>query len=413
MMNEPLVTDCRKSAGRTLPTFLASVVLIVRAGIPTTFLAVIGMIVLTSTVFAADVNLFSASFTGQANGSVPVADTGTLSIIVNPTGTTENTIDVQFGAIRIRKGSPHIAGNSPKFSGVPVSPLTFGTHTFSFDWTLVSENRGHGFVAVVGEGGYSATTINILNTGFAVQHSSGIAYVPDISAVTGNTYRITVTADIGAKTFTVMITDLTTLATFTSPVLGWQYATPTQINRLFFEIGGSTSAEGEEYRFDNIAIQSADSDEDGIADVADNCPTVSNPDQTNTDSDALGNACDPDIDNDGVLNAGDNCPAVSNPDQADGDGDGAGNACDADGDNDGIPDVTDQCGNTPAGQPVDGNGCSIDQLCPCVRPLPAVWKNRGAYVSCVAKQASRFEELGLIADVGEVVASRARSACGK
>ncbi len=59
----------------------------------------------------------------------------------------------------------------------------------------------------------------------------------------------------------------------------------------------------------------ADADKDGIADTADNCPSVANADQNNTDlaadattGDALGDACDPDDDNDGVHDAADDFP---------------------------------------------------------------------------------------------------------
>ena len=41
-----------------------------------------------------------------------------------------------------------------------------------------------------------------------------------------------------------------------------------------------------------------DVDNDGIGDVDDNCPTVSNPSQTDTDGDGLGDVCDPDDDDD-------------------------------------------------------------------------------------------------------------------
>lgn len=37
----------------------------------------------------------------------------------------------------------------------------------------------------------------------------------------------------------------------------------------------------------------ADTDSDGIADIMDNCPTVANPDQTDSDGDGIGDACDP------------------------------------------------------------------------------------------------------------------------
>ena len=65
-----------------------------------------------------------------------------------------------------------------------------------------------------------------------------------------------------------------------------------------------------------------------VGDDCDNCPAVANTDQVNTDGDALGDLCDPDIDNDGVANGIDNCPYVSNPDQLDADADLIGDACD-------------------------------------------------------------------------------------
>src|SRR5439155_13344062 len=46
----------------------------------------------------------------------------------------------------------------------------------------------------------------------------------------------------------------------------------------------------------------------------DNCPSVGNASQTNSDADSLGDACD-------------NCPTIPNPTQADADGNGIGDAC--------------------------------------------------------------------------------------
>ena len=75
-------------------------------------------------------------------------------------------------------------------------------------------------------------------------------------------------------------------------------------------------------------------DLDGIPNATDNCGTVPNPGQLNTDGDAQGDACDADDDNDTVPDAADNCSVVANPDQVNTDTDPLGDACDADDDND-------------------------------------------------------------------------------
>ena len=82
----------------------------------------------------------------------------------------------------------------------------------------------------------------------------------------------------------------------------------------------------------NITVP--DSDGDGIVDDNDNCPLVSNVDQTDSDSDDQGNACDIDDDDDGVADSSDNCPLVSKTDQADTEGDKTGDAWSDDSDGD-------------------------------------------------------------------------------
>jgi syndecan 4 len=88
-----------------------------------------------------------------------------------------------------------------------------------------------------------------------------------------------------------------------------------------------------------------DSDRDGIPDMSDNCISDPNADQLDTDSDGMGDECDPDRDNDKLLNEQDNCMLVFNPDQQDLDGDGRGDVCQDDFDADGTDDYLDTCPN--------------------------------------------------------------------
>ena len=88
------------------------------------------------------------------------------------------------------------------------------------------------------------------------------------------------------------------------------------------------------YRPELLQYDMTDTDGDGIFDLRDNCPGISNPDQEDADGDYFGDICDPcpndirnDIDNDGHCGNVDNCPMVSNSNQLDTDADGIGNAC--------------------------------------------------------------------------------------
>ncbi len=96
------------------------------------------------------------------------------------------------------------------------------------------------------------------------------------------------------------------------------------------------------------AIQ-ADSDGDGVGNADDNCPSISNADQSNIDNDSFGDVCDSDLDGDNVDNGDDNCngPEVlwdSTDLSLDMDQDGCRDSTeDTDDDGDGIADIDDPC----------------------------------------------------------------------
>lgn len=106
-----------------------------------------------------------------------------------------------------------------------------------------------------------------------------------------------------------------------------------------------------------FSLSPPDSDGDGVLNVSDNCPDTQNPDQTDTDLDGQGDACDTDDDDDGIADGGDNCRLVSNTDQTDTDGDGKGDECDADLDGDTILNDDDNC---PVNPNVDQTDTDID-----------------------------------------------------
>ncbi|MCF6348325.1 MAG: choice-of-anchor B family protein [Flavobacteriaceae bacterium] len=105
-----------------------------------------------------------------------------------------------------------------------------------------------------------------------------------------------------------------------------------------------------------------DTDNDGIADVNDNCQSTPNTDQADADNDGIGDVCDDD-DGDSIFNNVDNCIATANPDQLDTDSDGIGDVCDDDDDNDTILDVNDNCPLTANTDQTDADNDGIGDVC--------------------------------------------------
>jgi Thrombospondin type 3 repeat len=107
-----------------------------------------------------------------------------------------------------------------------------------------------------------------------------------------------------------------------------------------------------------------DVDGDEVRDEVDNCVTVKNGSQLDTDADGQGDACDGDDDNDGVADSSDNCRVDANPGQEDGDGDGYGDACPpTHSDSDGIVDDDDNCDVTPNADQADIDGDDRGDAC--------------------------------------------------
>ena len=134
--------------------------------------------------------------------------------------------------------------------------------------------------------------------------------------------------------------------TFNNPIIGMTIQNTVTISN------STLYSEG----FGDVVIwnYALDYDSDGLTDGLDNCPRVVNPNQTDTDSDLFGDACDDDDDGDSIVDDWDDCSPgeigwVSNS-NTDHDSDGCRDLIeDLDDDGDGIFDANDTCPKGPIG----------------------------------------------------------------
>jgi len=128
--------------------------------------------------------------------------------------------------------------------------------------------------------------------------------------------------------------------------------------------GGSSRASAAAIRARAAHPEPNDVDGDEVPNAIDNCPTVKNGTQVDTDRDGPGDACDGDDDNDSVPDGSDNCRIDVNPGQEDTDGDGYGDACPpVHSDSDGIIDDDDNCDTTPNPDQADMDGDEKGDAC--------------------------------------------------
>jgi len=92
-----------------------------------------------------------------------------------------------------------------------------------------------------------------------------------------------------------------------------------------------------------------DSDNDGVTDAHDKCPTT----EANAKVNAIGCKIEQDDDHDSIINANDKCPATRVGATVDAMG------CELDNDKDGVVDSLDKCPTTQAGVSVDATGCEV------------------------------------------------------
>ncbi len=224
-----------------------------------------------------------------------------------------------------------------------------GTDDFAkaFTVTVIDDTAPGGYTATIDQDPIDSSNQTSISFTFALAEV-GADYTYSFSSDGGGT-NVTDTGAITSATDQITGIDLSGLAD--------------GLITLTVTLTDSSANEGTPVQ--DSATKDVDQDNDGISDANDNCPSIANTDQLDTDNDGDGDECDTDDDNDGTPDTEDAFPLDPNED-TDTDGDGTGDNADAfpnnlnedkDTDGDGTGDNEDAFPNDPnEDMDTDGDG---------------------------------------------------------
>ncbi len=265
----------------------------------------------TITFSASDGNGGTASTTvqvtvsGGAVNQAPVVttDVTALALQIGQQGfITVSTSDADGDTVAVT------ASSSAASVATVAGPDASGVYTISVATAGASNIT---FTADDGNGGSASTTVPITVTAAPVNQNPVLALdVASLSIPAGQQRTVGVTvSDADGDTVTVTAnSSSTSVAAVTGPDAAGRYtvaaiAEGTAAISFAATDGNGGSANGSVAVTVTMASTGPDSDGDTVADATDNCPSVANANQLDTDSDGAGDRCDADANGDGRLDA--------------------------------------------------------------------------------------------------------------